>query len=143
MKTKANDTDPTEATDLPAEIHLPGLSELREVVAKYRTRWFPSGKTLRKDSIAGLTVAVASVPEGMAGGILADVNPIYGLYANIIGPLAGGVFSSTQLMVVQNTSAVSLVAGQSLIGLSSQEHDQALFLMVVLAGVIALASGLL
>jgi SulP family sulfate permease len=143
MKTRANDTDPAAAADLPAEIHLPGLSELREVVANHRPRWFPSGKMLRKDSIAGLTVAVASVPEGMAGGILAGVNPIYGLYANIIGPLAGSIFSSTQLMVIQNTSAVSLVAGQSLAGFSPKEHDSALFLMVVLAGVIALACGLL
>jgi sulfate permease, SulP family len=143
MKTKANDPDPTETGDLPPEIHLPGLRGLREVVSHYRSRWIPSGATLRKDGVAGLTVAVASVPEGMAGGVLAGVNPIYGLYANIIGPLAGGIFSSTKLMVIQNTSAVSVVAGQSLIGLSSQEHDSALFLMVVLAGVIALASGLL
>jgi len=143
MKTRANDADLTEAADLPPETHLPGLSELREVVANYRPRWIPSGATLRKDSVAGLTVAVASVPEGMAGGILAGVNPIYGLYANIIGPLAGSVFSSTQLMVIQNTSAVSLVAGQSLLGLSPAERDSALFLMVVVAGVIALASGLL
>ena len=143
MKTRPNEEDPAEPGELPSEIHLPGLSELREVVANYRPRWLPSGATLRKDSVAGLTVAVASVPEGMAGGILAGVNPIYGLYANIIGPLAGSVFSSTQLMVIQNTSAVSLVAGQSLIGLSSEEHESALFLMVVLAGVLALAAGLL
>src|SRR5436190_22702500 len=50
MKTRANDTDPTGTGDLPEEIHLPGLRELREVVANYRPRWFPSGKTLRKDS---------------------------------------------------------------------------------------------
>src|SRR4051812_37119294 len=125
MKTRANDTDSRGKGDLPPETHLPGLNELREVVANYRPRWLPSGATLRKDSVAGLTVAVASVPEGMAGGILAGVNPMYGLYANIIGPLVGSVFSSTQLMVIQNTSAVSLVAGQSLLGLSSEEHDSA------------------
>jgi len=143
MKTTTNDADPTQAADLPPETHLPGLSELREVVANYAPRWLPSGARLRRDSVSGLTVAVASVPEGMAGGILAGVNPIYGLYANIIGPLAGSIFSSTQLMVIQNTSAVSLVAGQSLLGVPPQEHESALFFMVVLAGVIALAAGLL
>lgn len=143
MKTKAKEMDAPETSDLPPETHLPGLSELREVVANHRPRWIPSGKTLRKDSVAGLTVAVASVPEGMAGGILAGVNPIFGLYANIIGPLAGGPISSTQLMVIQNTSAVSLVAGQSLIGLSSEARESALFLMVVLAGVIAMIFGFL
>lgn len=71
MKTRANDTDPTGTGDLPPEIHLPGLCELREVVANHRPGWIPSGATFRKDSVAGLTVAVASVPEGMAGGVLA------------------------------------------------------------------------
>jgi MFS superfamily sulfate permease-like transporter len=77
----------------------------------------------------------------MAGGILAGVNPIFGLYANIIGPVAGGLIASTQLMVIQNTSAVSLVAGQSLTGFSSAERESALFLMVVLSGVIATLFG--
>ena len=128
---------------MPPEFHLPGLSELREVVANYSPQWMPSFKTIRKNSVAGLTVAVASVPEGMAGGILAGVNPIFGLYANIIGPVAGGLIASTQLMVIQNTSAVSLVAGQSLTGFSSAERESALFLMVVLSGVIATLFGLL
>jgi sulfate permease, SulP family len=140
---KGDDSNSAESGDFWPEINLPGLCGLREVVANYRARWMPSGKALRKDSVAGLTVAVASVPEGMAGGLLAGVNPIYGLYANIIGPLAGSVFSSTKLMVIQNTSAVSLVAGQSLLGLNAQDHDAALFLMVVLAGVIAVAFGFL
>ena len=83
MKPKANDPDPIRTGDSPPEIHLPALGGLREVVSHYRSRWIPSGATLRKDSVAGLTVAVASVPEGMAGGVLAGVNPIYGLYANI------------------------------------------------------------
>ena len=69
MKTRKNDADPAEAADLAQETQLPGLSELREVVENYRPRWLPSSARLRKDSIAGLTVAVASVPEGMAGGI--------------------------------------------------------------------------
>ena len=32
--------------------------------------------TLGKDSVAGLVLGVESVPDGLAGGLLAGVNPI-------------------------------------------------------------------
>lgn len=128
--------------DLPPELHLPGIRQLREVVTNARRR-VPSRSTLRSDGVAGLTVGVSSVPDGMAGGLLAGVNPIYGLYANMIGPFVGGLFSSTQLMIINNTSAVSLVAGQSLLGLSSAGRESALFLMVVLTGALSIVLGAL
>lgn len=38
----------------------------------------------RKDIIAGLTVAIMLVPQGMAYSFLAGMPPIYGLYAGLI-----------------------------------------------------------
>jgi SulP family sulfate permease len=139
---KPAENDSAETSDLAPEVHLPGLDELRRVVSEYGRGLIPSGKAMRKDGVAGLTVAISAVPEGMAGGLLAGTNPIYGLYANLFGAVVGGIFSSTKLMVIQNTSAVSLVAGQSLVGFSAQERDSALFLMVTLAGVFATVFGL-
>ena len=72
------------------------------------------GATLRQDGLAGLNSALSSVPDGMASGILAGVNPIYGLYACMVGPIVGGIFSSTGLMMVATTSASALAAGQAL-----------------------------
>lgn len=129
--------------DLPPELHLPGIRQLREAVTNYARRRVPSRAILRSDGVAGLTVGISGVPDGMAGGLLAGVNPIYGLYANMIGPIVGGLFSSTQLMIINNTSAVSLVAGQSLLGLSSAQRETALFLMVVLTGVLSIILGVL
>lgn len=123
------------------QLDQPGLSELREAVVNYTE--LPSGADLRSDGIAGLTVAISSVPDGMAGGLLAGVNPIYGLYANAVGPMVGGLLSSTRLMVINNTSAVSLVAGQALLNLPSEGRDEALFLMVLLSGAFAILLGLL
>ncbi len=124
------------------QLDQPGLDELREAVVNYAEQ-LPSRATLRSDGIAGLTVAISNVPDGMAGGLLAGVNPIYGLYANAIGPMVGGLFSSTRLMVINNTSAVSLVAGQALLNLPAAGRDEALFLMVMLTGLFAIVLGLL
>ena len=125
------------------EVNLPGLRELREAVANMARRRIPSRATLRSDGLAGLTVGIASVPDGMAGAVLAGVNPICGLYANIAGPIVGGIFASSTLMVVNNTSAVSLVAGQSLVDMPQVRREGALFMMVVLAGAFAIVLGAL
>jgi SulP family sulfate permease len=128
------------ATSQP-QLDQPGLGELREAVVNYAE--LPSRAALRSDGIAGLTVAISNVPDGMAGGLLAGVNPLYGLYANAVGPMVGGLLSSTRLMVINNTSAVSLVAGQALLNLPTDGRDEALFLMVMLTGVFAILLGLL
>ncbi|HKY42564.1 MAG TPA: SulP family inorganic anion transporter [Pyrinomonadaceae bacterium] len=124
------------------EVNQPGLRELREAVANSLGRLRPRA-SLREDGIAGLNSAVSSVPDGMASGILVGVNPIYGLYACMVGPIAGGIFSSTSLMIVATTSAASLSAGQALGGLEGEARDHALFLMVVLIGALQVLFGIL
>jgi SulP family sulfate permease len=124
------------------EVDQPGLSRVREAVANHVPH-LPGRSTLRDDGLAGLNSAVASVPDGLASGLLAGVNPIYGLYACMAGPIAGGLFSSTQLLIVATTSASSLAAGQALGGLSSPARDNALFVMVLLIGAFQILFGLL
>ena len=43
----------------------------------------------RRDAVAGVPGAIASVPDGMASAVLVGVNPVYGLYASMAGPIAG------------------------------------------------------
>jgi len=45
--------------------------------------------TLRKDAAAGLVLGVVSVPDGLAAGLLAAVNPLSGLYTYMFGTLTG------------------------------------------------------
>ena len=40
---------------------------------------------LRPDAVAGLPVAIGSVPDGMAASVLAGVSPVSGLYASFVG----------------------------------------------------------
>jgi SulP family sulfate permease len=124
------------------EVDLPGLSDLRDAVAAARQD-LPGGPTVRRDALAGLNAALSNVPDGMASGLLAGVNPVYGLYACIAGPIAGGLTSSTQRMIVATTSAAALGAGQALGGLPEDRRADALFLMVALVGVIQIIFGLL
>jgi SulP family sulfate permease len=120
----------------------PGLEALREAVAvakqRFRTPAHPG-----RDAVAGLNVAIANVPDGLANGLLVGVNPVYGLYATMVGPLVGGMFASMRLMVVSTTAAASLTAAQALSLLPEGSREDGLFLMVILAGAIQVAAGLL
>jgi SulP family sulfate permease len=131
------------ASDAEAELDQPGLGELREAVANYTRRRIPGRATLRQDATAGLSVAVANVPDGMANGFLVGVNPIHGLYATAFGPLAGGIAASTQLMVITTTAAASLTASQALGRLRGEARTDALFVLVILTGAVQLLLGVL
>jgi SulP family sulfate permease len=125
------------------EVNQPGLSEVREAVATHLERRLPTTASFREDAVAGLNSAVASVPDGMASGILVGVNPIYGLYACMVGPIVGSIFASTRLMLIVTTSAASLSAGQALGDLKGDARDTALFLMVALIGGLQFLFGVL
>jgi SulP family sulfate permease len=130
-------------TDVAEEVNQPGLSQLRAAVANAARRRLPGGATLRQDALAGLNSAISSVPVGMASGILAGTNPIFGLYACMVGPIAGGIVASTQRMVVVTTSASALAAGQALATVPAAAHTNALFVLVILIGVFQIGFGLL
>ena len=101
------------------------------------------GTTLRKDSVAGLVNAVVSVPDGLACAALAGVNPVYGLYTSIVGPIGGSLLVSAQLMQIATTSASALAAAQAIAGYPAEQRTAALFLLVVMVGVVLAVFGLL
>ncbi|MCL1587983.1 MAG: SulP family inorganic anion transporter [Actinomycetia bacterium] len=100
-----------------------------------------SKETLKDDTVAGVVLGVESVPDGLAGGLLAGVNPIFGLYGYMVGTFTGGLFTSSSFMAVQATGAMAIVVAD--VGLSSfgEDQDRALFTLAVLTGVIMFAAG--
>src|SRR5688572_1436045 len=132
----------SEELEIQPEIEQPGLSRLREAVANARQR-LPGRATLVQDALAGVNSTIGSAPDAMANAILAGVNPLYGLYAAMIGPVVGALFTSTQLMIISSTSAAALAANQSLAGLTGDARDRALFLMVAFIGIFQIVPGLL
>lgn len=96
------------------------------------------------DAIAGLVGAIASVPDGLATATLVGVNPVYGLYACIFGPLAGSWLLSASLIILSTTSASGLAAGEAIKGYQGTPNlDGALYLFVFLIGVFQILFGLL
>ena len=73
------------------------------------TRSLFNRETLREDAVAGLVLGVESVPDGLAGGLLAGVNPVFGLYAYMVGTVTGAFFTSATFMAVQATGAMAIV----------------------------------
>ena len=99
--------------------------------------------TLRKDAVAGLVLGVESVPDGLAAGLLAGVNPLAGLYAYLFGTIGGSLFTSSAFMAVQATGAMAIIIADVPAVHSAADPSRALFTLSVLTGVVMLAAGFL
>ena len=98
---------------------------------------------LRQDAEAGLVLGVQSVPDGLATGLLAGVNPLAGLYGYLAGTATGALFTSSSFMAVQGTGAMAMVvADVPAIG-NADDPARALVTLSMLTGAIMLAAGLL
>ncbi|MGI5217795.1 SulP family inorganic anion transporter [Nocardia sp. CA-290969] len=110
-------------------------------------RWLrtilPGERIQRSDVLAGLSGAVASVPDGMAAGALAGVSPVHGLYGSMAGRLFGSFATSTRLMVVTATSASALAAGSALTEVAPDQRSAALILLTLFAGCVMIAAAVL
>ena len=105
-------------------------------------RWSP--QTFGPDLGSGLTVALVSIPEGMAYAMVAGVDPIYGLYTGMVTTIVAALTGSTSLMIVTLTNAMALVTADALAGLSSDADPiRAMFTLTFLVGAIMLLLGVL
>jgi SulP family sulfate permease len=101
------------------------------------------GKTLLNDAITGLVMAVINVPGALANGVLAGVNPVFGLYSMIVGTTVAAFVTASVFMNVDSTSATALTAGEALSGVTSEEQLGYLVVLGLLIGLFMLILGLL
>jgi SulP family sulfate permease len=95
-------------------------------------------KTFRADFIAGLTVAVMLIPQGMAYSLLAGMPPVYGLYASLIALIVYPLFGSSRQLSVGPVALVSIIvlAGLSELAVPmSPEFIELAILTTMVAGV--------
>lgn len=100
-------------------------------------------ETVRPDLTSGLVLGVESIPDALASGVLAGVNPLFALYAVMIATPVGAFFASSVFLSVQTTSAMSLVVA-SVPEISGASNDsRGLFTLALLTGIFMLIAGFL
>jgi SulP family sulfate permease len=99
-------------------------------------------KTFAGDVVAGLVMAIVSVPGALANGVLAGVNPVYGLYSLIAGTTTAALFTSSFIMNVDSTSAIALATSDALRDIAPGQHLPLLVVMTVMVGAFQLAFGI-
>jgi len=89
--------------------------------------------------LAGLTVALAMIPEAIAFSMIAGLAPLVGLYAAFMMGLITSIFGGRPGMISGATGAVAVV----IVALSVSHGVEYVFATVILAGLIQIVVGLL
>lgn len=93
---------------------------------------------IKTETLSGLTVALALVPEAVAFAFVAGVHPLVGLYAAFIVGLITACFGGRPGMISGATGALAVV----MVALVAQHGVQYLFATVVLMGILQILAGI-
>lgn len=98
------------------------------------------------DLVAGITVGVVLIPQGMAYAMLAGVSPVYGLYASLVPLLVYSLMGTSRHLAVGVVAIDSLIVAAGVAAMAPGSPAEALSLTLLLAlmvGVIQIVMGLL
>ncbi|KAL7637612.1 UNVERIFIED_CONTAM: hypothetical protein RMT77_012341 [Armadillidium vulgare] len=103
-------------------------------------KWIPEYnlQCLAGDFIAGLTVSLLIIPQGLAYGLVAGLTPNYGLYSSFLGGIVYFFLGSTKDLSIGPTAIMSLMTYQY----SNQGGADYAILLCFLAGVIEIFAGI-
>jgi len=105
----------------------------------YQKKWF------KGDVIAGVTVSVVLIPQGLAYAMIAGLPPIYGLYAALIPPLIYTIFGTSRNISVGPVAMDSIIVATGVSAIAAVGTEQFINLAILLGfivGVIQLLFGL-
>ena len=102
-------------------------NEIAAMGSPSRARWIPAltwlrtykGSWLRGDFLAGITLAAYLLPAALGDASLANLPPEVGLYACLFGGLVFWIFCGSRYTAASVTSAISVVIGSSLGGITA------------------------
>ena len=100
---------------------------------------------LKSDLLAGITVAVLLIPQGMAYALIAGLPPIYGLYAALTPQIVYAVLGTSRQLAVGPVAMDSLLVAAGLGTLSivdPSQYIQMAILLALLMGAIQFSLGL-
>ncbi len=128
----------------------PSAQRRRHALARLFTvaQWLPGydRRDLRGDLIAGLTVGVMLIPQGMAYALLAGVPPIYGLYASLVPLVVYPLFGTSRHLAVGIVAIDSLIIAAGLAPFAaagSAEYIQLALVLALMVGALQMLMGAL
>jgi len=96
--------------------------------------WLPNynKSRFRGDFIAGITVAIILIPQGIAYALIAGLPPIYGLYCALIPQIVYAIFGSSRQVAIGPVAMDSLIvaAGVSTLALAGSESYIAIAILL-------------
>ena len=98
--------------------------------------WLPNYKKeqLHGDVVAGITVAIVLIPQGIAYALIAGLPPIYGLYSALVPQLVHAVFGSARQVAIGPVAMDSLIVatGVSTLALAGSESYISIAILLAL-----------
>ena len=97
--------------------------------------WLPSYKKayLFGDISAGLTVGVMLIPQGIAYAMIANLPPVYGLYAAIVPQIVYAIFGTSRQLAVGPVAMDSLIVAAGISGIAAVGNENYIALAIMLA----------
>jgi SulP family sulfate permease len=124
-------TSPGVELAAPAPRRIEGTQRAGGAVSRYLAT------NLRRDLLAGVTVAAISLPQAMAYALIAGVSPRFGLYSAIVVTAIASVFGSSSHLINGPTNAISLVVFSALAFFDPEARAdayEAMFLLAIMVG---------
>lgn len=100
-----------------------------------KNEWFDN---IPQNIIAGIVVAIAIIPEAIGFSIIANVNPMVGLYTSLMLTIIISIFGGRPAMISAATGAMALV----MVSLVKNHGVEYLFAATILTGIIQYIFGI-
>ena len=109
--------------------------------------WLPNynAKLFKGDLVAGITVGIILIPQGIAYALIAGLPPIYGLYCALVPQVMYAIFGSSRQVAIGPVAMDSLIVatGVSTLALAgSESYISIAILLALMVGTIQLVLGI-
>jgi SulP family sulfate permease len=97
--------------------------------------WLPNynSSRLKGDFIAGITVSIILIPQGIAYALIAGLPPIYGLYCALVPQLVYAIFGSSRQVAIGPVAMDSLIVATGVSTLALAGSDSYIVIAILLA----------
>ena len=97
--------------------------------------WLPNYNTtfLKGDIVAGITVGIILIPQGIAYALIAGLPPIYGLYCALVPQIMYAIFGSSRQVAIGPVAMDSLIVATGVSTLALTGSDSYISIAILLA----------